>query len=82
MTALQQEACNLIQEQSEHDLVIFIEILKALKARQKKDNEPFSAERLVRFGAGKGEFKLPEGFFEHFDDTNDEIAKMFYGEDE
>ena len=32
-----------------------------------------------RTGLFKEAFNMPEGFDEHFDDMNDEIAKMFLG---
>ena len=39
------------------------------------EEESISSKR-----TGKSKFDLPEDFDEHFDDLNDEIASMFYGE--
>ena len=75
---LQQEAYNLIQEQPESNLKIIIDLLKALRtANLSNDNK--SDQVFSRTGVGKDVIKLPEDFLEHFDDSNDEIAKMFYG---
>jgi len=76
---LQQEAYNLIQEQPESNLKIIIDLLKALRtANLSNDNK--SDQVFSRTGVGKDVIKLPEDFLEHFDDSNDEIAKMFYGD--
>ena len=75
---LHQEAYNLIQEQPESNLKIIIDLLKALRtANLSNDNK--SDQVFSRTGVGKDVIKLPEDFLEHFDDSNDEIAKMFYG---
>jgi len=76
---LQQEAYSLIQEQPENNLKIIIDLLKALgTANLSKNNK--SGEVITRTGVGKDVIKLPDDFLEHFDDSNDEIAKMFYGD--
>ena len=76
---LQQEAYNLIQEQPESNLKIIIDLLKALRTAN-LSNENKSDQVFSRTGVGKDVIKLPEDFLEHFDDSNDEIAKMFYGD--
>ncbi len=55
----------------------FLLVLRLLRVMQKGDEAEVPGKR---FGAGRDEIRLPEGFFEHFDDGNDEIAEMFGGE--
>ena len=58
---------------------IIIDLLKALgTANLSKNNK--SGEVITRTGVGKDVIKLPDDFLEHFDDSNDEIAKLFYGD--
>ena len=76
---LQQEAYALIQEQPESNLRIIIDLLKALgSANLSKENK--TNQVIMRTGVGRDVIKLPEDFLEHFDDSNDVIAKMFYGD--
>ena len=72
---LKQEAIELIQEQPNDNVRIIIDLLKKLskKPEQKK-------KKNRKFGIGKDIINLPNDFFEHFDDDNEEIAAMFYGE--
>ena len=53
------------------------------EAKAEKAVAHFGAQRnkeIRKFGIGKDIIKLPDDFYEHFDDMNDEIAAMFYGE--
>ena len=76
---LQQEAYSLIQEQPESNLRIIIDLLKAFGTPNLSKNNK-SDQVITRTGVGKDVIKLPDDFLEHFDDSNDEIAKMFYGD--
>jgi hypothetical protein len=68
-----EEAVRLLKAQPEENVRIIVELLRTMQ----NPRRPESAEK--RFGAGRDEIRLPENFFEHFDDANDEIAGMFYG---
>ena len=68
-----EEAVRLLKAQPEENVRIIVELLRTMQ----NPRRPERAEK--RFGAGRDEIRLPENFFEHFDDANDEIAGMFYG---
>lgn len=68
-----EEAVRLLKAQPEENVRIIVELLRAMQTSAK----PESTEK--RIGAGRDEIRLPEGFFEHFDDANEEIAGIFYG---
>lgn len=68
-----EEAVRLLKTQPEENVRIIVELLRAMQT----NGRPERTEK--RFGAGRGEITLPAGFFEHFDDANEEIAGMFYG---
>jgi len=71
---LQQEAYDLIKNQSESNLKIIIGLLKALPSKKS------TKKKRLPVGPGHCYLELPEDFFEHFDDDNEEIAASFYGE--
>ena len=79
---LQQEAYMLMSRQSEQTIKLLIELMKALDANAGNVDERVSGGKNEIIGAGRDIIKLPDDFFEHFDDSNDEIAEMFYGSDE
>ena len=54
-----------------------IEITIARNGRPAARLVPITAKRPVRLGLAKGKFKLPDDF----DRDNEEIARMFYGDD-
>lgn len=68
-----EEAVRLLRAQPEENVRIIVELLRAMQNSGKSENTK------KRFGAGRDEIRLPDGFFEHFDDANDEIAGLFYG---
>lgn len=70
---LETEAYTLLQGLPEKKLKAVIEILKALQPEKKK-------KKRLPVGPGFNYIDLPEGFFEHFDDDNEEIATSFYGD--
>ena len=78
---LMQEAYLLMQKQPESNLQIIVDMLHAMSIKQPGENASISSQSFKRTGQAKGEFNLPADFDEHFDDINDEIASMFYGED-
>lgn len=69
-----EEAVRLLRTQPEENVRIIVELLRAMQT----NGRPAGTGK--RFGAGRGEITLPEGFFEHFDDANEEIAGMFFGD--
>ena len=72
---LKQEAIELIQEQPNDNMTAIVDFIKSLTVKPKK-----KSKEIRKFGIGKDIIKLPDDFYEHFDDMNDEIAAMFYGE--
>ena len=72
---LRQEAISLLEEQPDSNLRVIVDLLKKLKPEEKR-------KKIKRIGVGRDVIKLPEDFYEHFDDLNEEIALMFYGESE
>ena len=78
---LMQEAYLLIQQQPESNLRIIVDMLHAMNVKQPAIDVSASAKPFKRTGQAKGVFNLPADFDEHFDDINDEIATMFYGDD-
>ena len=72
---LRQEAISLLEEQPDSNLRVIVDLLKKLKPEEKR-------KKIRRIGVGRDVIKLPEDFYEHFDDLNEEIALMFYGESE
>lgn len=78
---LMQEAYLLMQKQPESNLRIIVDMLHAMNVKQPTVDISVTTQPFKRTGQAKGAFNLPEDFDEHFDDMNDEIAAMFYGED-
>ena len=78
---LMQEAYLLMQKQPESNQQIIVDMLHAMNVKQPTVDISTSAKPFKRTGQAKGVFNLPADFDEHFDDMNDEIAAMFYGED-
>ena len=76
-----EEALRLLRAQPEENVRIIVELLRVMQANTNSAvpdaGKPRSTDK--RFGAGKDEIRLPDNFFEHFDDANEEIAGMFYG---
>ena len=76
-----EEALRLLRAQPEENVRIIVELLRVMQANANSAvpdaGKPQNTEK--RFGAGKDEIRLPNDFFEHFDDANEEIAGMFYG---
>ncbi|MBR4776001.1 MAG: hypothetical protein IK007_00145 [Lachnospiraceae bacterium] len=70
---LEQEAYQLIQNQSKSNLKIIINLLKALPSKQRK-------KKRLPVGPGHCYMKLSQEYLDHFDDDNDEITASFYGE--
>ena len=79
---LQQEASQLMQEQSEKNLRIIVELMKAMSDADSDPRKEALQSGKCRIGAGKEIIQLPEDFFAHFDDANEEIAELFYGSEE
>ena len=77
-----QEAYLLMQKQPESNLQIIVDMLHAMNIKQPSVDVSGSSQPFKRTGLAKGVFNLPADFDEHFDDMNDEIASMFYGEAE
>ena len=78
---LMQEAYLLMQKQPESNLQIIVDMLHAMNIKQPAADIATAEQPFKRTGKAKGVFNLPADFDEHFDDMNDEIAAMFYGED-
>lgn len=78
---LMQEAYLLMQKQPESNLQIIVDMLHAMNIKQPTADIATAKHPFKRTGKAKGVFNLPADFDEHFDDMNDEIAAMFYGED-
>ena len=76
---LRQEAFQLLLEQPEKNLQIIVDLLKLLHPVKTDVNAKKEVTGVHRVGVGKDIIHLPEDFFEHFDDSNDEIEAMFYG---
>ena len=76
---LVQEATEIMQKMPEQNQRVVVDLLKIMtyniniQPEQSQQSEPFKR-------TGRVSFDLPPGFDEHFDDANDEIAAMFYGE--
>ena len=70
---LRTEAITLLNEVPDKKLKAVIGILKALQPEKKK-------KKRLPVGPGHKYIDLPEGFFDHFDDDNEEIAASFYGD--
>ncbi|MBO6113318.1 MAG: hypothetical protein J6P45_09765 [Lachnospiraceae bacterium] len=77
---LMQEAYLLMQKQPDSNLRIIVDMLHAMNIKQPESDVAVSSKPFKRTGQAKGVFKLPADFDEHFDDMNDEIASLFYGE--
>ncbi|MCR5266545.1 MAG: hypothetical protein K6E29_08155 [Cyanobacteria bacterium RUI128] len=72
-----QEANILMQQQPERNLQIIVDTLHAMSTNNTitVDTLPFK-----RTGHAKGLINLPPDFDDHFNDMDDEIADMFYGD--
>ncbi|MBR1635418.1 MAG: hypothetical protein IJ682_10210 [Lachnospiraceae bacterium] len=78
---LMQEAYLLMQKQPESNLRIIVDMLHAMSIKHPTVDVSVNAQPFKRTGQAKGVFNLPADFDEHFDDMNDEIAAMFYGDE-
>ena len=73
---LMQEAYLLMQKQPESNLRIIVDMLHAMNVNKPTVDAAVSVQSFKRTGQAKGKFNLPADF----DDMNEEIATMFYGE--
>lgn len=74
---LVQEATEIMERMQVKNQELVLELLRMMNPGEAllPDAEDASSFRRT----GKADFNLPADFDEHFDDTNDEIAVMFYG---
>lgn len=75
-----QEAASIMEKMPKKNQQLVVDLLRVLS----QNAEPHHAKQTLSVPfkrTGKGHFNLPKDFDEHFDDMNDEIASMFYGED-
>ena len=75
---VKEELFTLIQEQPDSTVQIIIDLLHALSPVKTQPHSQVSHEKVI-FGIGKDVITLPNDFFDHFDDSNEVIADMFYG---
>lgn len=78
-----EEATALLEKMPQQKQLMAIDLLRMISndyygLDHKKPKQPAAPFKRT----GKSVFNLPEDFDEHFDDLNDEIASMFYGENE
>jgi len=66
---LVQEAAEIMNKMPRHSQELVLDLLRMMN---------YNAIPFKR--TGKSNFNLPPDFDEHFDDSNEEIASMFYGE--
>ena len=74
-----QEATMIMENMPMEDQRLFVDLLRMIS----RNTTPQQADHLNAGNfkrTGKASFKLPEDFDEHFDDMNEEIASLFYGE--
>lgn len=75
---LVQEATEIMKKMPEKNQQIVVDLLRIMSGSavlhndSNKNNEPFKR-------TGQSDFNLPPDFDEHFDDANEEIARLFYG---
>lgn len=75
---LVQEATEIMKKMPEKNQQIVVDLLRIMSSNiviqndTNKNNEPFKR-------TGQSDFNLPSDFDEHFDDENEEIARLFYG---
>ena len=78
MSSVKQEFIDLVKDTPDSTIQLLIDLLHELKLATVPDIQT-SAPTAQRVGAGRGVINLPDDFFDHFDDSNEEIADMFYG---
>lgn len=74
-----QEAYILMQGQSEDNIRLIIELLRAMSPYKEKTEEKMDSKSFQRTGLAKGTVQLPEDFDKHFDDLDKEVSELFYG---
>lgn len=70
MSALQMQAHEMINQMSEENLNLIVELMKKIKASVEISSEK---ENGIKYGIAKGKFTVPDDI----DECNDEIAEMF-----
>ncbi len=78
MTTVKQEFIDLVKDTPDSTIQLLIDLLRELKLATVSGAQT-NAPTAQRIGAGRGVINLPDDFFDHFDDSNEEIADMFYG---
>ena len=76
---LVQEAAQIMEKMPIKNQRIVVDLLRMMSA----GITPVDAGSMVNGPfkrTGKSKFNLPADFDEHFDDLNDEVAALFYGE--
>lgn len=74
-----QEAYILMQGQSEDNIRLIVELLRAMSPYKGITKEKMDSKSFQRTGLAKGIVQLPKDFDEHFDDLDQEISEMFNG---
>ena len=72
---LKQEAIQLLENQPEMIVTAMIDLMKALPKRKRQYKK-------ILLRPGKGIISLSDEYINHFDDDNEEIAALFYGDGE
>lgn len=75
-----QEAYILMQGQTEDNIRLIVELLRAMSPYKEKKEERMDSKSFQRTGLAKGMVQLPEDFDECFDDLDKEISELFYGD--
>lgn len=76
---LVQQATTMMEKLPVRSQQVVVDLLKMLSGISESAVMPDVHENGFK-RTGRSDFSLPADFDEHFDDLNDEIAKMFMGE--
>ena len=76
---LRQEAYSLLEKQPDSNIQLIIDLLRAMTPSKDMPKQTSTSSSFRRTGLSNGTILFPDGFDEHFDDLNSEIADSFYG---
>ena len=74
-----QEAASIMEKMPKKNQQLAVDLLRVISQNMGRPQTKQTASVPFR-RTGKAHFNLPKDFDEHFDDMNNEIASMFYGE--